>query len=637
MCGIVGFFSKEKQEDTLERMLTVQAHRGPDDRGTYIDTNSGIHLGHNRLSVQDLSLCGHQPFISDCGQYIIVFNGEVYNFKTLKAELKELGYEFVSNTDTEVLLYSYKEWGIESINKFIGMFAFSILDKATQSLYLVRDRAGVKPLYYFDNNVEFLFSSELKSFHEHSGFTKELNKEILPYYFQFGYIPAPHSVFKDCYKLKPGHYLKCDILSGKKEQIEYWNVNDYYLMDKFNKSEEQIISDVEELLVDSCKLRIVSDVPVGVFLSGGYDSSIVASILQKISKDKIRTFTIGFGDKDYNEAGHAKKISEYLGTNHKEYYCTQTDMLNLLDKLPKYWDEPFADTSALPTLILSELARKEVSVALSADGGDEAFCGYSKYFMLNKVVKLQKSPFKYKIFKCLINMLDVKSVKFFNFFLPVSKRQTNIVQKFNKFKQAINSNSLSEMFINGSSHVNADFLDDILIDGSYKNFDETDFSGFNQLSQLDVIDQMMAIDYKTFMNDDVLTKVDRATMSVSLEGREPLLDHRIIEYMARVPMEQKYKGGQGKYILRQVLYKNLPKELVERPKAGFTIPLEDWILTELKEKAIECLESKILTDDEIFDQEKLSEVKDNLEDGKVENPVFIWMVMTYVLWRKQWA
>ena len=373
MCGIIGFIDKKKSINTLNDMLNIQSYRGPDDRGLYFDEKNGVHFGHNRLSIQDLSSYGHQPFVSDCGNYIIVFNGEVYNFKNIRVDLEELGYKFISNSDTEVILYSYKEWGIKCIDKFIGMFAFAILDKVEDKLVLIRDRAGVKPLYYYIYEDQFMFSSEIKSFHKHPKFKKEQNLEVLPYFFQFGYIPAPYTIFKNCFKLEAGHYLELKIDNLEFKITKYWDVNDFYLQEKFTKSENEILKDIEKILDDAIDLRMVSDVPVGVFLSGGYDSSLVASILAKKQGKKINTFTIGFDDEKYNEAKHAKTIAEYLGTNHTEYYMRNSDMLDLVEKLPFYYDEPFGDSSALPTMIVSKLARQSVTVALSSDGGDEAF------------------------------------------------------------------------------------------------------------------------------------------------------------------------------------------------------------------------------------------------------------------------
>ncbi|CAA6799599.1 MAG: Asparagine synthetase [glutamine-hydrolyzing] (EC, partial [uncultured Sulfurovum sp.] len=564
---------------------------------------TGVHLGHNRLSIQDTSSHAHQPFLSSCENYIIIFNGEVYNFKSIKKELESLGHNFISNSDTEVVLYAYKQWGIESVHKFIGMFAFVIYDQVKQKLFLLRDRAGVKPLYYYMNNNVFMFSSEIKSFHKHPSFSKKLNKEVLPFYFQFAYIPAPYSIYENCFKLKPAHYIEYDLKSKKHSIHKYWDIHDFYLMDKFNKNETEITKEIETLLLDSCQLRMVSDVPVGVFLSGGYDSSTVTSLLQKNQEDKLNTFTIGFEEKEFNEANDAKQIAKLLGTNHTEQYCTKNEMLELINQLSFSYDEPFADDSALPTILVSKLAKEKVTVALSADGGDEVFFGYSKYFALKKIMELKSSKIKYNLLRLIVNLFNEKSIIMMNSLLPKSKKQANIVTKFNKFKSMINAKSKEEMFIRASSKVEANFLNKVLKNGKFNKFEKTAFRDFNKLDRLDYLDQMMAMDYKTFMVDDVLCKVDRASMSVSLEGREPLLDHRLAEYMARVPSELKYKHKKGKYLLREVLKKYIPTETTDKPKAGFTVPLKSWLLGELKETALMALESKILKQDDIF-QEK---------------------------------
>lgn len=630
MCGLVGFLDREKNIDTLKDMLEIQSYRGPDDSGIYFDELSGVHFGHNRLSIQDLSSHGHQPMLSDCGNFVIVFNGEVYNFKSIRAELEVLGYKFISNSDTEVILYSYREWGIESVHKFIGMFAFVILDRAHDKLILVRDRAGVKPLYYYDDGKEFLFSSEIKSFHKHPSFKKNQNLEVLPYFFQFGYIPAPHTIFENCYKLEAGHYLEYNLKSLEKKIVKYWDVNEFYKQEPFRKSEQEILEELETLLSDAIELRMVCDVAAGVFLSGGYDSSFVASILAKKHDREINTFTIGFDDERYNEAEHAKSIAEFLGTNHTEYYMKNSDMLDLVDSLPLYYDEPFGDSSVLPMMIMSKIAKRSVSVILSSDGGDEAFCGYSKYFFLDKFSTVFSSEFKKNILKSALNLFSEKMVEIINNTLPRSLKQTNIKDKYSKFKRAISSATKEESFLNASSYVDKKSVAKLL---KIEACDEL-FGGFDKIDNLNFINQMMAIDYKTFMSDDVLTKVDRATMSVSLEGREPLLDHRIIEYLARVPIELKYKNREGKYLLRQILYKYLPKEMVDKPKSGFQIPLNEWLRGELRDKVERYLSIEEL-DCEIFNIDEVQELKKRFFDGE-ESGTQIWFILMYQMWKEQW-
>ncbi len=633
MCSIVGFIGKDRKNSTLENMLQEQVHRGPDHSGVFVEqiVNRYVHLGHNRLSIQDISSLANQPFISSCKNYIIVFNGEVYNFEEIRKELEKLGYRFISKSDTEVILYAYKAWGIESLKKFIGMFAFSIVDKIKNKMYLVRDRAGVKPLYYYESKGTFMFSSELKSFHKHSAFKKELNKEVLPYYFQFGYIPAPYSIFENCYKLEAGHYLEFDIDKYQHRTVKYWSVDECYKKDKFDKSEKEILNDLEELLTDAVEQRMVSDVPVGVFLSGGYDSSLVTALLSKNSSRKLHTYTIGFDNTKYNEAEHAKAIAKHFGTEHTEYYVSNKEMISRVESLPFYYDEPFGDSSSLPSIIVSELAKKDVTVALSADGGDEAFCGYSKYFFLNKFSHIFSSKFKKALLKTAINSFSENRVESINNILPKSLRQTNIVDKYSKFKRAINVNALEDMFMEASSYVDSKEVDKFL--KVMKN--QELYKKFSMKEDKEFLDEMMRVDYKSFMVDDVLTKVDRATMSVSLEGREPLLDHRIVEYMARVPMELKYKNNQGKYLARQILYKYIPKSFIDKPKAGFQIPLKEWMQNDLK-YLVEKYLDKSKIDSEIFNVDEIEKIKVELLRGNSVNVSKVWFIVMYEMWREKW-
>ena len=628
MCGLVGFIDKNKNEQILVDMLEMQAYRGPDDRGVFFDEKSGVHLGHNRLSIMDLSSNGHQPFVSDCGGYVIVFNGEVYNFKAIKEELLALGYKFVSNSDTEVILYSYKEWGDECLAKFIGMFAFAILDKNKNELFLCRDRAGVKPLYYYFDGINFIFSSEIKSFHKHPKFKKEQNLDALAYFFRFGYIPAPYSIFKDCFKLPAGCYLKFDIVKTTFKITKYWDVGYFYAQPKFNKNESEILNELEGLLDSAINLRTIADVPVGVFLSGGYDSSLVAALLSKTQK--INTFTIGFDDARFNEAAHAKQVATHFGTNHHEYYINEADMLSYIDTLSFFYDEPFGDSSAVATMAVSKMAKQDVTVALSADGGDEHFCGYSKYFFLHKFQGIFSTSLKRNLIKIGLNLINEKIADIANQALPNNIRQTNFRDKFLKLKRAINSKNLDEMFINASSYVDRSDVTKFLKIGLKQEY----MNVWKNELKLDFLDHMMMCDYKLFMCDDVLTKVDRATMSVSLEGREPLLDHRLIEYLARVPVNIKYKNNQPKYLLRQILYKYIPKDIIDKPKSGFQIPLAKWLRGDLRWLVEENLDSRALND-EIFDVKQIQNLKDRFYAGE-ELQSLIWFIVVYQMWKRRW-
>jgi asparagine synthase (glutamine-hydrolysing) len=658
MCGLVGFIGSKRQDSVLGSMLKVLSYRGPDDSGALVEgVNSHyIHLGQNRLSIQDTSKKGHQPFVSDCGNYVLVFNGEVYNFKDIRVELENLGQSFISGSDTEVILYAFKHWGIDCLDRFIGMFAFAVLDKHKQQLTLVRDRAGVKPLYYYYRDNELAFASELKSFHQLPSFTKKLNKSVLPYYFQFGYIPAPHSIFENTHKLMPGHYLQYDLKNingvrvvdsssnnkaGIKHSdpidivpfkiVKYWDVADHYKKKKFVESEKEIIQKLEMLLKDAINLRMVSDVPVGVFLSGGYDSTLVTALLAQNTDKKVHTFTIGFDDKQYNEADYAKDIAKHFDTKHTEYYVSEQDMIGKIKQLPYFFDEPFGAGSALPIMILSEIASKDVKVVLSADGGDEAFCGYSKYFILNKFMSSFNSPFKKSIIRLIVNILPGSLVKFVNNMVPKKYRNNNIYDKYMKFKRAFRSADLQEMFLNGSSSVDGNDIRKIL----KVDVDKKIYNKFLMDENLSFLENMMLTDYKTFMVDEVLTKVDRSTMSASIEGREPLIDHRIVEFMARVPDSIKYKNKKGKYLIREILNNSLPKSLIDRPKSGFSIPMSDWLRGDLKLLVEKYLSSSKL-DDDIFNTEALRQHCELFFNGDDSKANSVWYILQFQMWREKW-
>ena len=637
MCGIVGFIDQSKQtsQKQLEQMRDTITYRGPDSAGSefFEHDDFTLGLGHRRLSILDLSPLGSQPMSYE--HLTLIHNGEVYNFQEIKEELIQEGYDFISHTDTEVILKAFHAWGVKCVQKFRGMFAFAIYDKEEKKLFIFRDRAGVKPLYYHTSAKLFLFGSELKTFYQHPKFQKTINKKALPYYFRFGYIPAPLTIFDKTYKLKPGHYLVVNTLTNHYKEKEYWNIETEYLKKKIDDSEEMTIAKLEEILLESFKLRMVSDVPIGIFLSGGIDSSLVTALLQKSSDIPLKTFTIGFKEEEYNEATFAKKIANYLGTDHTEHYCTKQDILDVVTDLPLMYDEPFGDSSAIPTLLVSKLAREKVAVVLGGDGGDEVFAGYSKYFTLEKVVSIQKSKTKRIFLKILVSLISENLIFFINNLLPKTKKQKNIKDKYQKFKNAIQSDSFAQMFINASSYVDNKTLDRVLIDNSI-DFELSNFDVFDKVSHLSPLDQMTLCDYKTFMVDDVLTKVDRASMAVSIEAREPLLDHKIIEFSARIPSSLKYKNSVGKYLLKKVLYKHIPKELIERPKSGFQIPLYEWLKSDLRELLDFYLSRERLALSGIYHVEEIEKLKDDYYHDKSVNISLLWFILMYEMWREKW-
>lgn len=643
MCGIVGIWSSRRQvnEAVLSSMTDALAHRGPDDSGIYIDKQNHIGFGHRRLSILDLSPLGHQPMSNDDGSIWITYNGEVYNFHEIRDELKKKGYVFKSNTDTEVVIKSYEEWGIECVHRFIGMFALGIWDRRERKLYLLRDRAGVKPLYYYHKNNHFLFGSELKALLRHPEFTREIDYSMLPLYLRYGYVPAPHTIFKDTYKLKPGHYLRVSD-NNKIEEIMYWDAVDFHLREPFSQPENEIIEELEGLLINSFKYRLVSDVPVGVFLSGGIDSSLLTALLQKNSGTQLKTFSIGFYENGFNEAEWAKKVADYLGTDHTEYYVSANEASDVVHILPEIYDEPFADNSGIPTYLVSRLTKSVASVALSADGGDELFCGYRRYWQVNNVYALfSRSP---SFMKCaLIKGLEIlnpdivdSAYRSLQFALP---RTDNIGDKYSKIRQMlkrINKNELADMYKEAAGLWTSEELSKV-IDYDYKSDNHNYFvETFNKLKDCGLLTRMMITDFKTYLPDDILTKLDRATMSVGLEGRDPFLDHRIVEYAARIPMHLKFRSGQSKYILRQILYKHVPKKLLERPKQGFNAPLHHWFKKDLSKLLKDYLNEDRLNKDGTFNAKAVDSLVKDYIKGSYVNVNALWGLLMYEIWKERW-
>jgi asparagine synthase (glutamine-hydrolysing) len=630
VCGIAGFcdFSKKSSNYILKNMTDVLYHRGPNDSGYFWDENeyAQIALGHRRLSILDLSAHGHQPMSFE--HLEIVFNGEVYNFKEIKKELLELGYSFHSDSDTEVILKSYHQWGIKAVDRFNGMFAITIYDRKTNKLIFIRDRAGVKPFYYYKKDSLILFSSELKSFHKHPDFQKEINKSSLSLYLQFGYIPEPHSIFKNTYKLKAGHYIEIDLKSQNFEEKKYWDVVDFYNKPKLDISQDEAIEKTEELLKSSFEYRMVSDVPVGVFLSGGYDSSVVTAILQNQRSEKLNTFTIGFKEKGFDEAPYAKEVAKYLGTNHTEYYCTQKDALEIIPKLCELYDEPFGDSSAIPTTLVSALARKYVTVSLSADGGDEIFAGYSKYTTTMQYFnKFNSVPNSIKsIVSFGMDNINPKHI-------PILNKTYNFATRYEKINAILKAKNSVEAMKYTSEYFTKKEREKLLKVGFgdlQTNFDK------NVANTNDEINQMLAIDYKTYMVDDILTKVDRATMSVSLEGREPLLDYRLIEFVSQLSSNLKYKNGDKKWLLKQITHKYLPKKMMDRPKQGFGVPLTEWFRDELKEYFMVYLDEKRIEKEGLFDSKEIIRLRDSYLLGNKENVQKLWFLLMFEMWYEKW-
>jgi asparagine synthase (glutamine-hydrolysing) len=632
MCGIAGFidFKKNSSEDILAQMACAVSHRGPNGQGVYFESTgkADIGLGHRRLSIIDLSHAADQPMHFD-GLHII-FNGEIYNYVEIKQELLSLGHSFQTHSDTEVILHAWREWGEKAIEQWRGMFAIAMYDEKSQKLTCIRDRAGVKPFYYYFKEGTFLFGSELKSLMIHPAFQKSINVDALGAFLQYNYVPSPYSIFNDTYKLPAGHILNLDITSKLVSLKAYWNVYDYYNKPKLSIELPEAIDETELILQKSFQYRMVADVPVGVFLSGGYDSTCVTALLQHSNSEKIKTFTIGSTDQKLNEAPFARQIAAHLGTNHTEYYCSSKEALDIIPELPFYYDEPFADPSAIPTILVSRMARKEVTVALSADAGDEVFAGYNRYDYISRFGNKLRSipgPMRKVMASAMDNMSSDK--------IPFFRDQRNFHSRYDKLKNLLKDPSPSELLKNLTQVFSQPEIDRLF--NLPVHVLDTAHTSKELLEQYyDPLSFMMAIDYKTYMVDDILQKVDRATMSVSLEGREPFLDQHIIEWAAQLPSDYKYFKGQKKYILKQIVHKYVPKEIMERPKMGFGIPVEKWLADELKPLVMEYLSPEKVNVHGLFNTEEVKNLCADFYNGRKEKHLKIWHILMFQMWYEKW-
>lgn len=632
MCGIAGFidFHKKSTKSNIQSMIEPLNHRGPDGEGTSLfkSKNAIIGFGHKRLSIIDLSQAGKQPMTLN--HLHITYNGEIYNYQEIKNELLELGHHFNGESDTEMILHAYREWGIKAVERFIGMFAIALFDEKTQEVVFIRDRAGVKPLFYYQKNDLILFSSELKSFHEHPEFEKKLDLNAVAAYMQYGNVPTPHCIFKNCAKIKPGHYLKINLESKSQQEVQYWNVYDFYNKPKLNLSFPEAKIKTKELLKSAFNYRMVADVPVGVFLSGGYDSTTVTSLIQAESTTKLKTFTIGVPDIGLNEAPYARDIAKHLGTDHTEINCTEEEAIKMIKDLPFFYDEPFADSSAIPTTLVSKAARKDVTVALSADGGDEIFGGYNRYDYMNRYGKTLNSIPK-AVRKILVGAMgNISSEK-----IPVLKNKYNFHNRYEKLKIVLNDPSEKEIMLSLSQQFNDEQMKSVM-KSEFKSL-PTMFQSKEMLEDFkSPLSYMMAIDFQTYMLDDILQKVDRATMTNSLEGREPMLDHRILEFAAQLPDEYKYQNGIKKRILREIAHEYVPQELLDRPKMGFAIPIAKWLKNELRDHVEEYLNEDRIEKQGIFNWAFIAKLKIDFYSGRKEYDSKLWYFLMFQMWYEKW-
>lgn len=590
MCGIAGWLANDSfsvNEQTLLAMGNAIVSRGPDSSGTFIDGNLG--LVHQRLAIQDLSEHGAQPMCSKSERYTIVFNGEIYNFKTLATELQGQGHKFNGHSDTEVILAAFEEWGIESaLARLSGMFAIALYDKKDQTLTLARDRMGEKPLYYGVTDVGLVFASELKSLQALPKWQGEINRDSLTLLLRHNFIPAPHSIYKGINKLLPASYLTIDLTKPVVDFAprRYWKL-EHCFEQSLQGNADELADKVEEQLSKVINEQMIADTPLGAFLSGGVDSSTVVALMQQHSNRPIKTYSIGFHEKEYNEAEYAKQVAEHLGTDHQELYVTANDALELVKTLPSSYDEPFADSSQIPTLLLSQMTREHVTVALSGDGGDELFCGYSRYpAMVEAWHKQQRLPEKIK--NRMISLLPCKVLAFTAQKLIPAMRKKNIKdieRRFMRLKTMAGCSNLSEYYRQSVSYWQEP--ESVVLGAK-----EPEYSMVEEIPKGVNLDQhqlLMWRDLNWYLPDDILTKVDRASMAHSLETRVPMLDHRFVELALKTSVTNNLVGGVGKHILRRVLYRHVPRELIERPKQGFAVPVAAWLRGPLQDWAEDLL------------------------------------------------
>ncbi|MBA3662161.1 MAG: asparagine synthase (glutamine-hydrolyzing) [Gammaproteobacteria bacterium] len=616
MCGIVGFFDQVKTHDRemLQRMTDSQRHRGPDAEGHLFEKLGKFHigLGHRRLSILDTKSHANQPM--QFASLTIVYNGEIYNFSEIRIELEKAGYIFFSASDTEVILKAFHYWGVKSLEKFRGMFAFCLYDSAQQKAYLIRDRVGVKPLYFFYHQRSFMFASEVKTFSFSPLFKKTLSANAINSYFQYGYVGTPHSIFENIVKVKPGHYVEFDLLENTFHEHQYWDLSTYYHLPKLDLTDQEATETLHQHCIEAFSLRMVADVPVGILLSGGIDSSLITAILQNNTTRPLETFTMGFADQGYDEALHAQTIAAYLGTNHHHKRCTWQDAESVILSLSTMYDEPLADHSAIPTALVSEFAKQKVTVALSGDGGDELFCGYPSYSINEARFKnLDHIPFKYLLVHLLSLIPDPLLVGY--------QLNYDWYNRYLKLKTCLGSKTLEAKF---QAVIKTFTYDDIkkLFSKILPNHSLT-----KNYENLETIERMMFYDFKHYLPDNLMVKVDRATMHFSLEGREPLLDHKILEFAARLPLRLK----KNKLILKKILNKYLPASMFERKKQGFGLPLNEWLRKELNYLMKRYLDETNIKKQGIFDPKYVKNLSRAFSLSKTHDQR-VWTLIVFQLW-----
>lgn len=617
MCGIAGIVrgkgsTTQNLKSVVVQMANTLAHRGPDDHDVWFNEAIGVGLGHRRLSIIDLKPTGHQPMSSPSGRYIIVFNGEIYNFQTLRQELDQISpRNWKGHSDTEVLLAALEEWGLQkTLDCVNGMFAFALFDNLNQQLVLARDCMGEKPLYYGWLGNDFLFASELKAFKVVQGTYPPISLEGASQFFRYGYIPAPLSILQGVHKLLPGRFLCIDLPLYRMESfhpVSYWNPEKFVAEKLTSTNFHEEKTQLEEILSQVIAEQSVSDVPLGCFLSGGVDSSLVAALMQRQNTQKIRTYSIGFEQKDFNEAHHAKAVANHLGTDHTKFFVSDAEAREVIPQLPRIYDEPFADSSQIPTFLVSQLARQHVTVALSGDGADELFGGYNRYQLMKKIFFLQKI-----IPRSLAQSLEkLLSYSYFPFSqYDTMRRLKGLMIYLSKTAHEAYEHHMS-IWRNG---IGAPCL-------------------FAKNTQLKGLEDIMFADILNYLPDDILVKVDRAAMAASLETRAPFLDRRVVEFALKLPLSYKFQKGQGKYILRDILYQYVPRSLIDRPKMGFGVPLDAWLKGPLQSWAKDCCDAFLRSNhQDLINKDLVAKTWDDHYAGVHSQPYRLWSICMYQTW-----
>lgn len=637
MCGLAGFFNSSPQVGSFESILYAMTkrieHRGPDGNGVWFNLDDRIGLGHQRLAVIDTSQQGHQPMQSQCGRYVVVYNGEIYNYRELKQGLIAKGHCFLGNSDTEVLLALIVEHGIlQTLQLISGMFAFALWDKKNKTISLARDRIGEKPLYYGLVHGALVFGSELKSIRAYPEFKSQISRSSLALFLQYGYIPAPHSIYANIFKLPPGTCISVSTstIHTLPTPTTYWSaqrVADDGLMSQPKISERRALQQTHALLSDIVKNRMVADVPIGAFLSGGIDSSLITALMQVHSDKPVKTFTIGFQDKAYNEAEYAKLVAQHLKTDHIELYVGATDALSVIPQLATIYDEPFADSSAIPTFLVAQLAKQHVTVCLSGDGGDEVFGGYNRYLLGQKIwKKIALCPHPIRVFmqKLFLTVPPTKWDVFFN-----AMRLPSMGDKIHKLASVVGVKSPELLY----QHLISQWFNaHSLVKGQEQCGTEIKMVDLTQSQGVNFIEKMMITDTLSYLPDDIMVKVDRAAMAVSLESRAPYLDHQLIEFIWTLPQDLKIRRSETKWLLRQILSNYLPNKLVERPKMGFGIPLASWLRGPLRDWADSLLDKTMLDQQDMLHSGPIIDKWKEHLSGRRNWQYALWPILMFQEW-----